>query len=394
MTIMVRRATDADWPGFRLCAEVSFGNPQSDGRFGMFRSLFEPPGWGYVAREGDAVVGTAGALSFRLTVPGGAQLDAAGVSWVSVLPTHRRRGVLRAMYDTLHADLDVPVAILTASEATIYGRFGYGSATVTASVRVDRRAAVFRPDAPDPGGVRIMSPADAAELLPPRYDRWRAQTPGAFERSPAMWDRIVADPEDGRTGGKRAFAMVHEDGYALWRNVDGETRSARVEELRACTDEARIALWRTLIGLDFMHYVTADTGPDEPLPHALLDARAVRTLALRDGIWVRIMDVPAALSARTYRAALDVVLDVHDPYLNAGGRFRLTTRDGHAECVRTDAAADAECQLDTLGSMYLGGHSAATLAAANRLRTKDFRTLQALDLAFGTERAPQLGYFF
>lgn len=395
--LQIRTATDSDWPAIELLDSMAFGYHPADDDRTLGRALMRTEDI-VLACEGDVPIGVAAHLPLDVTVPGGRQVPTRGVSWVSVAPTHRRRGVLRAMFTQLHRDItatDVPLAALTASEAGIYGRFGYGPATVAAEVTLDRRFARFRGDVPDPGGVRLADAATAARELPGIYDRWRRITPGAQARPQAHWDFTFADPEANRDGGTALFHLLHADGYAMFRRrgEDG-TRTAVVEELVAVTDDAHAALWRALCGLDLTPHVEATVHADDPLRLMLTDSRLLRTTRVADDLWLRIMDVPAALEARTYALDLDTVVEVHDPYLDAGGTFALTVRDGHAQCRRTDAAPRISLDIDVLSSLYLGAHRARPFAAAGRVRASSDRDLTQFDLAFLADRPAVLGWGF
>jgi predicted acetyltransferase len=165
-----------------------------------------------------------------------------------------------------------------------------------------------------------------------------------------------------------------------------------VEEFTAATPDAHIALWRALLGLDLVETIVTTSHPADPLPYLLTDPRIVRTTGSEDGLWLRIMDVPAALEARTYQADLDTVIEISDGFRSDGGRFALEVRSGRARCVRTDAQAEFSMDLDVLGSLYLGVHSAATLAAANRIRGADPESQARLDAAFRSDVPAQLGF--
>jgi predicted acetyltransferase len=350
-----------------------------------------------VACDGATVIGVAFYLDLRLTVPGGATLPAAGISGVVVAPTHRRRGVLRAMYDELHgriAGSGYPIAALTASEGGIYGRFGYGPATVDHELTIDRRFAVLHSDAPDPGGVRLVKPGEHGGAFAAIFDRWRANTAGGLMRPQPLWDDLLADRPGDRAGGTELFGLLHPDGYALYRVHGGLPKTARVAEFRAVTADAHAALWRALLGLDLMQSVVIGTYPDDPLPYLLTDTRLAKTTGRKDDVWLRIMDVPAALQARCYAADLSAVLELRDGFRSDGGRFSLTVRGGRVDCTRTDAPADIEMDLDVLGSLYLGVHRAPVLARAGRLRCRDPELLRRLDVAFGSDVPAQLGFFF
>jgi predicted acetyltransferase len=334
-------------------------------------------------------------LSF--TVPGGALVPMAGLSMVGVAPTHRRRGVLRAMYVELHqriADAGYPLAGLTASEGGIYGRFGYGPATMERVLTIDRRFAKFHSDAPDPGGARIVRPAEHRDDLAAVYDRWRRQTPGGLQRPQGLWDDLLADREDDRHGGTALFGILHAEGYVLYRVVGSETMSVRVEEFKAVTTDAHVALTRALLGLDLMETVTIWTYARDPLPYLLTDSRVARTTKYQDDLWLRIMDVPTMLEARTYQAEVSTVIEVSDQFASSGGRFDLDVRDGRARCTPTDAAPQVQMDLDVLGSLYLGVHQVAPLAMANRVRATDPTVLPRLEAAFLSDVPAHLGFGF
>jgi predicted acetyltransferase len=394
--LKLRDVTDADWPGVALLAATSYGSFWHPETIAAWRTMM-PPGSSVVVSDSDDVIAMAHYVDMRLTVPGGAVLPAAGITWVGVAPTHRRRGLLRAMYTELHqrfADADYPVAALTATEGGIYGRFGYGPATIETELTLDRRFARFHHDATDPGQVRVVRPRDHRDDFAEIYDRYRRHTPGGLERPQPLWDDLLADWEDSRGGGTEWCSFLHPDGYLLYRAHRGKSRDVRVEEFTAATPEAHTALWRALLGLDLVETITVASHPADPLPYLLTDSRLVRTTAAEDALWLRIMDVPAALQARTYQADIDTVIEIGDGFRSDGGRFALEIRGGRAHCVPTDASVEFVMDLDVLGSLYLGAHRAATLAAANRIRGGTAETLARLDAAFRSNVPAQLGFHF
>jgi predicted acetyltransferase len=375
---------------------TNFGHVVNEAAMTAWRSLI-PDGAALVVADGADVVGQAFYVDLQLTVPGGAVLPVGGITWVSVAPTHRRRGVLRSMFNELHdriAAAGHPIAGLTASEGGIYGRFGYGAATTVHERSVDRRTAEFRSDAIDPGGVRIVTPGAHYDDFAAVYERWRTTTPGGLARPRALWDDLLADRDEDRAGGSALFAFLHPDGYVLYRVHGSGPRHVKVVELTAATAEAHVALWRALCGLDLMERIEIATHPADPLPYLLADPRQVRTTAVVDDLWLRLMDVPAALQARTYDRDLSVVLDVADGFRCDGGRFALDIRDGRAVCTPTDAAPDATLDLDVLGALYLGTHRATAFAAANRLRGNDSDIITGIDRAFATDVPAELGFPF
>lgn len=394
--LVLRDIAEGDWPGVALLAATSYGSFWHPETIAAWRTLM-PPRSSVVVADGDDVIAMAHYVDLQLTVPGGARIPVAGITWVGVAPTHRRRGLLRAMYTELHrrfAEADYPIAALTATEGGIYGRFGYGPATIETELSIDRRFARLHHDAPDPGEVRVVRPSAHRDDFAAIYDRYRLRTPGAMPRPLALWDDLLADREDSRRGGTQWYSFLHPDGYLLYRSYRGQSRTVRVEEFTAATPEAHAALWRALLGLDLVETITVSTHPADSLPYLLTDSRLARTTASEDALWLRIMDVPRALEGRTYAADLDTVIEVADGFRSDGGRFALEIRGGRARCVRTEMAPEFVMDLDVLGSLYLGAHQAGTLAAANRIRGGETTALGRLDTAFRSDVPARLGFRF
>ena len=396
-TLTFRPPVDADWPAMTRLAAASFGGFRPEAATDMWGTLIPDDG-AIVACDEDDLVGMAYYLDLRLTVPGGAVLPMAGVSWVCVAPTHRRRGVLREMFGQLHramASKNFPIAGLEASEGGIYSRFGYGPATVAETLTIDTRHARFHADVPDPRGVRFVRPVDHRAKLEDVYERWRLRTPGGLYTPPQMWDEVLEDRESARHGGSALFTLLHDDGFAIYRqHGDGERKSVVITKLATVTDEAYVALWRTLLGMDLKDTVTVQAPPDGLLPYLLTDSRLVRNTGSEDGLWLRIIDVPSVLEARTYSADLSVVLEISDGVLGGGGRFALEIRDGKARCECSGADPDVHTDLSVLGSLYFGTHRASAFAAANRLRCKDSSVIARLDAAFASAVPAQIGFGF
>ena len=267
------------------------------------------------AWDGDRIVGGAGAFTYLLSVPGGS-IPAGGVTVVGVLPTHRRRGVLTAMMQAQLADCkargDV-TAYLWASEATIYGRFGYGLASRIGAISLARDRAVFAVPFESRGNVRLLDLEEAAALFPPLYERVFAERPGMFERSKAWWEtRRLNDDPARRRGGPLHRALLELDGepagYALYRVAqDWESGSSKgtvtIQEVVAPTPEATRELWRWLFDFDWTSQFVADLLPiDHPLFLLLAEPRRMQ-FKVNDGVWVRLIDIAAALSARSYAGA-------------------------------------------------------------------------------------------
>jgi predicted acetyltransferase len=361
------------------------------------------------AYDNGRCVATFRSMPRRLTVPGGATLNASAITNVSVSATHRRRGLAGTMMAaelSAARDRGEPVAILVAAEYPIYGRFGFGPATWVANWEIDvPRAAVDRRYAgPADGGRVDFAPlAEVRETGPGLHERVRARTPGAIDRDRVWWqtetgERIVpsrpwTEPfhavyrdASGRVDGLVSYTTLEEHWPNKLPKVD-----LSVRQLIAATPAAERALWRFLLSLDWVTLIrTGYRAPDDVLPLLLGDPRAARTEALSDFMWLRLLDVPAALSARTYgggRAAL--TLEVLDPQGHAAGRFLLETdASGAATCAPTTAPADLTVTAADLACLYLGDESAARLAALDRLTEHRPGAADAATVLFRTPRRP------
>ncbi|MEU2736650.1 GNAT family N-acetyltransferase [Streptomyces sp. NPDC007095] len=359
--------------------------------------------------DGDQCVGTSGAFSFRVTVPGGASVPAAGITMVSVAATHRRRGLLRSMMRRQLDDIrswGEPLAVLTASEPVIYGRFGYGIATHQYNVEIDTtRVRLSVPPGTDDVRLRYAAPADVLDACEAVYARLVPGRPGMLARRPG-WDRaMLLDPESERDGASPLQCVVAERddevvGFARYRiKRDGDHRGAgftvRLDQLEALGPEAHAALWRFLFEIDLTSTVHAYGRPvDEAWQYMVSDIRrcAVR---MRDALHVRLVDVGAALEARTYQAPVDVVFEVEDVFCPWNeGRWRLTGDTKGATCVRTPDAADLALSVRELGAAYLGGVSLASLAAAGRVRELRQGALAEASVGFSSTVAPWLPHGF
>jgi predicted acetyltransferase len=352
---------------------------------------------------GDSIVGTAGAYAFELALPGAEPAPCAGVTLVSVRPDHRRRGLLRRMMARLLDDADErgePFAALWASEDAIYGRFGYGTAAPTTRFDVLRRQARFRVDGPV-DEVELIDGDEAADRFPAIYDAARRHRPLLFGRSPSWWQRDLDDPAERREGaGEKRFAVLGDRGYAIHRlrpswGEAGPEGTVEVQDLVALDPAARAALWRFVIDTDLSSHTVASRRPvDDPLPAMLEDPAAARP---REGgsLYLRLVDVPAALSARRYHVEDTLVLELHDPFRPANaGRWRLQSDAGEATCERTEAAADLELDAEALAAICLGGVRTTTLAAAGRIAVRTPGAAGRADRLFATELAPWHGFMF
>lgn len=312
-----------------------------------------------------------------MTVPGG-EVAADAISSIGVRATHRRRGLLRTLLvDDLAEAVraGTPVAALTSTQGSLYERFGFGLAAWTRSLTLDTRAARFR-DAGPTGRLRTLDPAGFAAVAGPIQDRARRRHPGSMDRSAASWHALITGgghDSSPRSAVAWADATGRPAGYVVhgvaesWWGTGSATLA--VHDLQATTPESYRELWRHLGSLDLVGEVGwANASLDEPLPWLLTDHRAVSSGGPRDMLWLRVLDVPAALGARRYPVTDRIVLRVHDPDRHAEGGWALDTTDPVTPAVAaTTDTPDVEMDAAALGSLYLGGVDPRVLARAGRL---------------------------
>lgn len=380
---------------------TAFGETLDEPHVVAKRPLVDP-GRFLIASVDGVDAGAAGTFPFDLTLPGGAAVPVAGIADVGVLPTHRRRGVMRALVDRMLDDSAArgeAAAVLNASEAAIYGRFGFGIATRWRRLHVDTRTARLR-DPHRTGEVRIVTKEEAARLLPTAYERTGAGRPGWLSRSQRWWDAVLGDTRMYLGGGDGTF-LVHldadgePDGFAIygvdldWSSGTGEGR-LDVSDLVATDPGARLDLWRVLLEHDLVHKVVAGVPVDDPILDALVDPRSLQTVYEGDQLWIRPLDVERLLSSRRYRAEGEVVFDVRDPTRpRTTGRYRLAARATGAECARDDdAPPDLTLDVAELGSLVLGGGSARRLARVGRIQEDVPGAAEVVDALFGVDPLP------
>lgn len=353
------------------------------------------------AYDGQTLVGLLATFPFTLSVPGG-EVPCPGVSFVSVAPTHRRRGALTGMIDELYRRCAAdgrPLAALWASEAAIYGRFGFGPGTYGATVEIDSRRPLRLRIDPDDRPLYLIDPAEAPEILGPYYDRTRAGRAGRQVRTVSWWREewlTDKDEDDEDLSPPRIVALGDPlAGYAIYRTKGGDDTTGapglvRVDELEADTPAVAAALWRYLAAIDLTGLVRAWGLPlDDPLLLLAADRDQVRVTAQFPALWVRLVDVRAAFEGRSWASPVDVVIDVRDERLPANaGRHRLTA--GAAGCVyrRTDDPADLTIDVRDLAACYLGGTRLLHLLQAGLATEHTPGTATALDAALRTERLP------
>ena len=388
------RPVEADEVGKALAPIWHYfgGRPEAEEVEKLGRIL--PPERVLAAVEGNEIVGGAGAYLFDSTVPGGAQVPTAGVMAVGVLPTHRRRGALTALMRKQLADAHErgePIATLFAAEGGIYARYGYGLASLAGDIELPKEHA--RPWEDEPlGAARLLdTDEELLEVVPGIYDRAQAETVGMFTRSRDWWEVRRLSQRPGR--GARMNVVIELDGvpeaYALYRIDFGMSHMVtesvvEVAEAVGTSPRALSAIWRYLLAIDWVARINASWLPlDHPLFHWIREPRRMGFSVL-EGVWVRLVEVGTALSARRLREG-DVVLDVRDE-LCPWNQARWRVANGSAE--RTTAPADLQLDVSALGSVYLGGFTFEQLRWAERLEELKSGAVARADELFRAERLP------
>ncbi len=397
MATVIRAITPDEFEEMRRTMGLAFGFDPPDGNNRVLRLL--PLDRTRCGFDSGRMISTSGAYGLRMTVPGG-EVACGGTTAVAVSPSHRRRGVLREM---MRAHLDdvkehgEPIAALWASDSAIYGRFGYGCASICYDIKVEPEHATLGRLAPQPERGRMIDRPEALEVVPPLYDRLRTEIPGFFVRTPHWWeDRSFWDSETTSDTTNLRFAVVDgEDGVAgfasfrtkaKWEEGHGSGK-AIIQDLFAATPEAWAGIWSLVANQDLVARVEAGLRPPwDPIFDLLAGTR--RAMSFRyDALWVRLMDVPGALTARSYSAPVDVVLGVEDPLGDLTGSYRLRADVDGAECEPTTQEPSVHLDLEDLSAGYMGRSRFRQWARAGRLRGAD-DALAAMDAAFAWDPQP------
>ncbi len=378
------------------------GFPRLDLAPGQIAQLLEP-GRTIGAFVDDQLVGTADAVTSRLTLPGGTLVGHAAVTHIGVLPSFTRRGVATDLVrHQLHdaAARGEAVATLRASEATIYERYGYGVASSSQTVEVQTARAAFRPGVGAGGPVRLLEPTDVWDALPRIYAAHRPSRPGTIDRPDVWWHGARLRTE---SGPGPWYVAVHgapgsETGFVRYRPIDtdkwfvSDQRTIVVEDFFAPDVDSYLGLLRFLFGLDLIDRVMFWMLPlDDPLPWLLLDQRAARVTATHDETWLRIVDVEKTLAARQYEGDGELTIAVDDPLLPDNSVTVAIMRDG---AERTEQRPQLRIGIAGLGAVLLGGTTWHSLAIAGLARADEPAHLAMADQLFATRDAPYAGFFF
>jgi predicted acetyltransferase len=406
--ITIRQVTDDEYPAFVTAFMEGFSEDLPSESFVETERVLLPPERTLAAFDGDTIVGTFGGFDLSVTVPGGASMPMEGTTVVTVFPTHRRMGLLRQMM-VMHldnaAEAGYPIAGLWASETDIYGRFGYGIATYLYSLKMSSPKIVFRDDVTI-DRVRRITQEQAAIDFPGAYAAMRRTTPGMLARSADWWKHyVLADEEWMRKGKTKRRYIVHDgpdgvDGYATYRSKGGESDdlhdngTVHVVEVIAATPRAEASLWAYLTRVDGAPNVESWNNPvNGTLRHMVKEPRRVRVSAVSDALWIRILDVEAALTGRTYEEDGSVSITIADAFRpETAGSYRIEVEDGSATVERCDEG-DIAMDIEVLGAVFLGGADALAYARAGRIvgSVEDVTTFHRL---FRTANAPWIDTVF
>jgi predicted acetyltransferase len=403
VTVTIRSIREDELPAYVESMAVSFlWRPDVDKVAADVKSVWDLERT-LAAFDGDRISGTFRSWATELTVPGGARLPASAISAVTVMPTHRRRGILRDMVAAEHRAIrerGEAFGLLYASEYPIYGRFGYGAACMAATWTLDTLGTSFRGGPVT--GVEVVKPGpDSRDAIKGMFDAWRLRQPGEISRRAFTWDLDLALRPSVWGPDWKGYLALHRDGSQA---VDGYVRyhtdekwderqpryTLTVDELHALTDEAYATLWRYLADVDWVARVKAERrSPTERLPWLLTNARAATASEVGEGMWVRLLDVPRALAARTYERDGSIVLDVVDPEASGGRtRVHLETGGNGATCQPTDDPPDLTLHVAALGAAYLGGTRLRDAVLADGVDEHRTGALREADASFRTLDEP------
>jgi predicted acetyltransferase len=404
MDVDIRPITEDERADWLRAAETSFSAVLKDDELEASLPVIEPDR-SFGAFEGDRIVGSAAGCSFRTVVPGGARIPTAGVTAVGVHPTHRRRGINTALMGAIldqAAERREPFALLLASEAAIYGRFGYGLTSLLGEFEAESARMAFVKGAPSAGRIDLVSKEEAMPIVDVVFDA--AIGPGGVERDARWRDYCFATV--GEDKDKPWFYAIHRseagepDAYAVYTMKHDWTRSIpsgtiTVSECVASTTAGYAGIWRYLFDVDLVAKVDAWNRPvDEPLFYLLREPRRLH-FSVNDGFWLRVIDVVAALEARRYRADGRIVFELTDAFRpETAGRYELTVDRGAGHCVRADDPADLSGAINILGATYLGGVSFHQLALAGQVEERTTGAVAKADTIFASVPAPWSPFHF
>jgi predicted acetyltransferase len=400
----IRTLTEAEFEPALRSLEASFSGSITEEDVARERPIAELDRW-HAAFDEDRIVGGAAAVTYRMTVPGGAQVPTAGVTAVGVLPTHRRRGVstalMRAQLDDIH-ERGEPLAALYASEGGIYGRFGYGTAVFMGEINLEVARSAFVRGFQPSGKVRLLPRDEALPAMRAVYDAEQSGRPGMIGMDERWWQWLFAVSK--KEEDEPVAYAVHEadgvaDAYAVYSVKhewpDWTPRNELTVRQLVGSPQGLADMWRFVFDIDLVHTVKSWNRPmDEPLLLLLREPRRLR-FTVKDGLYIRVVDAPTALAARGYGSAGSLVIELDDPFCAWNvGRWAVESADGRSSCERTSADPDIACSATDLGAAYLGGVGFRALHRAGRVAERRPGALGRADALFGADPAPWASFMF
>ena len=391
MPIEYRPITDDDLQAATQTQSWAFHSQVDESRMPLARGWFELGDY-IGAFDGSDPVGVTERFALEMTVPGGS-VTTSCIGGVTVLPSHRRRGILTEMMKrqlTTAHERDLAISVLGSSETPIYGRFGYGIASEQEKWKIDRHRTAFRRDYVWGGSIKMVKTEQAREVFPEVYRRAAASRSGVIEPPKPWWDDFLDVPSERKTGKSANFYVEYREskveGCAVYRIKEG---TVTVWLLLACTDAAYATLWRYCFDIDLIKTIEAWGRPmDDPLVWMLNDARALERKPF-DCTWLRLVDVPKALSSRTYALEGEIVFEVRDQFCPWNeGVYHLTGGPSGATCTPTTKSPDLALAVDDLAVPYLGGFPFTPLARAGRVEERTLGALTRADAMFATQLKP------
>jgi predicted acetyltransferase len=397
MDVEIRTIAEDEFETWMRAIESAFGGHVSPEDVQNERKVIDPARC-LAAFDGDNIVGCASSVVFEMTVPGGT-IPTVGITGVGVVPTHRRRGVntalMRRQLDDIR-DEGFAIAALFASEGGIYGRFGYGLATFDAYVDIETSRSAFVPGSEGDGRVRLVERDAAKDRYLSIFDESRLTRPGAMRMEPNWFDYEFAEKHFGEE--RKFFFAFHETGkdvdgvavYTIKHNWSGVPQNeVELYAFDALNSSAYAQMWRFVLDLDLVSKLTAWSRPvDEPLLHLLREPRRLN-MRLKDGMWVRLLDIPRALTARRYPHDGRIVFDVRDAFCPWNeGRYALDARAEGATCEQTDDEAELLLTTNELAAAYLGGSTFSQLHRAGRVSEERAGAIGTADAMFAWDPPP------
>jgi len=377
--------------------------PPSESYFENWEPAFLPER-SLAAFDGEQLVGNVYSHLFELTLPGATSIEAAGVTAVGMLPTHKRRGIITELKTRQLREAKErgeALAILIASESVIYGRFGYGVSSFLYDVELDTRYGAFRKGLEEIGGrVVFVDEETADKIFPEVHERFRKQQPGAIPRTEQWWQGVRSD----RKPGAHAHVIFENDDgdvegylrYEVRSKWDAGLASSTIAEhdFVTTTSRSRRALWRHTLDVDLVRSVQMGGQPvDDPIRWWLANPRAMKVTRYGDFFWTRILDIPRSLGARRYRLDTQLVLEIDDALFGENsGRYLVDC--ANASCERTTREADLSMSIASLASLYLGGVAASSLARGGAIKELTDGALARCDAAFSSDVAPWSATWF